>query len=119
MRRRGQIGTRWLRSRWTAAVQRVALALLLALNSLLPAAADHNPYTPPATVLSFSAPMSAPAAEADLCLVCHHHCGCHQTVVVERAAELPPRLARTAVFRRESWQSRSIVTECPRKPPRA
>lgn len=119
MQRRGQFGTWWLCGGWTGAVQRVALALLLTLNSLLPAAADHHPYTPPATVLSLSAPMSAPAAEADLCLVCHHHCAGPQAAVVERAAELPPRLAQTAVFRRESWQTHSIVTECPRKPPRA
>lgn len=118
MRRRGQFGTRWLRGRWTAAVQRVALALLLAFTSLLPAAAETGPHTLPATVLSLAATTSTPAAEVDLCLVCHHHCACHQAAVVERAAELLPRLAQTTVFRRESWQTRSIVTERPRKPPR-
>lgn len=43
----------------------VTLALLLALTSLLPAAAEPHPHTPSATVLSLAVPTPAPVAEAD------------------------------------------------------
>lgn len=119
MRRRGQFSIRRLCSGWPGTVRLVTLGLFLTFTGAFAAAADNHPPTPPVRVLSLAAPTSAPAAEADLCLACHHHCGCHQTAVVERAAELPPHQAQTAVFRHESWQTRSIVTECPRKPPRA
>lgn len=109
MRRRG--------AGWSATVQLVTLALLLAFVSPLSAAARTHEQLVPAALLSLGTPTSDPAAE-DLCPVCHHYCGCHQAAVLARAAELPPRLAQAAEFRRENWQTQSIVTECPRKPPR-
>lgn len=104
---------------WTALVQALVFAFVLAVVGPVPVEAAHQSHPAAVATLSLSADQPAAAGEGDVCLLCHHHCGCHQAACpVTPVSFLPPAPVRVT-YRPTAQQVVSISTEGLLRPPRA
>ncbi|KAB7784091.1 MULTISPECIES: hypothetical protein [Methylorubrum] len=105
---------------WTALVQALVFAFVLVVAVPAPVEASHQPH--PAAVVSLSLSIDQPAAAGeggDVCLLCHHHCGCHQAACLETPASFMPPAPVRVTYRPTAQQVVSISTEGLLRPPRA
>jgi hypothetical protein len=105
--------------RWTALVHALVFAFVLAVVGPVPAEAAPHAHPAAEATLSLTPDQPAAAGDSDACLICHHHCSCHQAACLDGpAALLPPATARVT-YRPTVQQVVSISTEGLLRPPRA
>ncbi|MEE7455962.1 hypothetical protein MPAR162_15150 [Methylorubrum populi] len=105
--------------RWTALVHALVFAFVLAVVGPFPAEAAPHAHPAAETILSLTPAQPAAAGEGDACLICHHHCSCHQAACLDApVAPLPPAPARVT-YRPITQQVVTISTDSLLRPPRA